>query len=164
MVHVAYIGLGSNLGNRKENLMKAVECLRAHSEIEVEALSSVYETAPVGVKDQPSFLNMVVRIKTALEAGNLLQTLQRIEERMGRRRTKRWGPRVIDLDILLYDRKSIRSSCLQVPHPRILERAFVLIPLLEIDPGISLPDGTLLKDAISRIGTAEQAVSLFRDG
>jgi len=162
MVHVAYIGLGSNLGNRKENLMKAVEYLRSHGEIEVEALSSVYETAPVGVKDQPPFLNMAVKIKTVLEARNLLETLKRIEERMGRRRTKRWGPRVIDLDILLFDRKSIRSSCLQVPHPRILERAFVLIPLLEIDPEISLPDGTLLKDAISRIDTAEQAVSLFK--
>jgi len=137
----AYLGLGSNLGNREENLKKAVALLDATGGIEVERRSSWYETAPMGKTDQGWFLNSVARIKTTMPARELLRAVLAVEQRLGRVRRERWGPRTIDIDILLYDDISVNEPDLEIPHPRMLGRAFVLIPLAEIAPDLILPDG-----------------------
>jgi GTP cyclohydrolase-4 len=135
---VVYLGLGSNLGDRQANLVEAVQGLG--SQVRVERLSSIYETEPAHVVDQPRFLNLVLRGTTALAPLELLAFLKRIEERMGRRETVRYGPRPIDLDILFYGDQVIRTDGLEVPHPRIAERGFVLVPLVEIAPSLVHPD------------------------
>ncbi|MGI9861061.1 2-amino-4-hydroxy-6-hydroxymethyldihydropteridine diphosphokinase [Moorella naiadis] len=137
----AYLGLGSNLGNREENMKKAVALLDATPGIEVERLSSWYETAPVGKTDQGWFLNSAARIKTTMPARELLRAVLAVEQQLGRVRRERWGPRTIDIDILLYDDINVTEPDLEIPHPRMLERAFVLIPLAEIAPDLILPDG-----------------------
>lgn len=128
--HIVYFGLGSNLGDRQANLVEAIQSLRA--QVHVERISSVYETEPAYVTDQPRFLNMGVKGATALPPHELLAFLKRIEQRMGRRQTVRYGPRPIDIDILFYDDQVIRSEGLRIPHPLIAERGFVLVPLNEI--------------------------------
>lgn len=155
-MHSAYIGLGTNLGDRWQNLALALEYLEKRG-IVIDALSSVYETEPQGVVDQPWFLNMAARIKTDLSPHSLLEVILDIEAQMGRVRLERWGPRIIDLDILLYEKVVLKVPDLQIPHPRLTERAFVLIPLLEIDESLTLPDGTLLKDYLPNI-TGNQGV------
>ncbi|WLR50928.1 2-amino-4-hydroxy-6-hydroxymethyldihydropteridine diphosphokinase [Bacillus tianshenii] len=132
MKHLAYIALGSNVGNREENLLLALQMLSEHSSITINATSSIYETEPVGYTDQPQFLNMVVRVQTDLPAVKLLQITQRIEVECGRVRDIRWGPRTLDLDILLFDRENIETEQLIVPHPRMMERNFVMVPLMEV--------------------------------
>ncbi|RSL29325.1 2-amino-4-hydroxy-6-hydroxymethyldihydropteridine diphosphokinase [Salibacterium salarium] len=127
-----FLALGSNVGDREHYLSQAVEKLKQEPEIDVLQLSSIYETAPVGVTEQPPFLNMVIAIKTGLEAHEVLGTTQKIEQDLDRVREKRWGPRTIDLDILLFNDENIKMEDLYIPHPRICERAFVLIPLNEI--------------------------------
>lgn len=131
----AYISLGSNQGDRMELLRKAVAMLNAKEATRVLCASSVYETAPVGYVDQPPFLNAVVAIETELSPHELLAACQAIEAALGRVRTVRWGPRTIDLDIILIDDLQIDDERLTVPHPRMAERAFVLVPLAEIAPG-----------------------------
>lgn len=133
----AYLSLGSNMGDRLELLKKAVHMLNEHEAIQVEVVSSVYETEPVGLTDQPAFLNIVVEITTSLTPVGLLRECQQIEENLDRVRVIRWGPRTIDLDILLYNHENIETETLTVPHPRMHERAFVLVPLAEIAPGIA---------------------------
>jgi 2-amino-4-hydroxy-6-hydroxymethyldihydropteridine diphosphokinase len=131
-----YLSLGSNLGNREQNLEQAIAALeREH--IRVEARSSIYETEPRDVRDQPWFLNMVVECETEYFPLQLLAVLQRIEREMGRvrRGAAPRGPRLIDIDILLFGTVKIKTAKLEVPHPRMLERRFVLEPLLEIAPG-----------------------------
>lgn len=156
--HEAYIGLGTNTGDRKGNLAAAAAALAQDSRITVIRESSLYETSPVGNPDQPDFLNMVVLVETDVEAPELLRVLLSIEDRMGRVRQERWGPRVIDLDLLLFDQLEICREDLQVPHPRLGERAFVLIPLLEITPGLKLPDGTSLESLLAGIDPDRQKV------
>ncbi|HZG75604.1 MAG TPA: 2-amino-4-hydroxy-6-hydroxymethyldihydropteridine diphosphokinase [Paenibacillus sp.] len=129
---VAYVGMGSNIGDRDVLLAQAVERLNAHPEIQVTDMSPLYETDPVGYEDQPPFLNMACRIETSLPPERLLETTLGIERDLGRERTVRWGPRTIDIDMLLYDNTTIRTETLTVPHPRLMERAFVLVPLLDI--------------------------------
>lgn len=129
----AHIGIGSNLGDRQGNCQKAVALLRMEKQ-SVLKRSSLYETEPWGVEDQPRFINMAVEIRTGLKPEDLLRLLKKIEEDMGREHTRRWGPRVIDLDILLYDDLIIAREELRIPHPRMHERAFVLEPLAEISP------------------------------
>lgn len=107
--------------------------------IQVTAVSSLYETAPVGVTDQPPFLNAAAAIRTTLTPEGLLQALLHLENEMGRARTLRWGPRVIDIDILAFGERRISTPALTVPHPRLWERAFALVPLAEIAPGLTLP-------------------------
>ena len=136
---MAYIGLGTNLGNRQANLQMALKELTTLPTMELCRVSSVYETAPVGMTDQPDFLNMVAQGETTLSPRELLDALLHIENKMGRTRTVRWGPRVIDLDLLLYGDTQISLPGLTVPHPRLPERAFVLTPLAEIAPGLILP-------------------------
>lgn len=135
----AYISLGSNIGERSENLKGAIEKLEGHPEIKVVNHSSVYETDPVGYENQDQFLNMAIEVKTNLKPYELLEVCLEIEKELGRKRDIRWGPRTIDLDILLYNQENIKSEKLTVPHPRMHERAFVIIPLLEIHPNIKLP-------------------------
>lgn len=128
----AYVGLGSNLGNREHYLRSALEKIAANA-IVITNISSIYETEPVGVVDQPSFLNMVIEIETTYSPIELLDYLQAIETECERQRNVQWGPRTLDLDILLYNQVNIKSDRLEVPHPRMKERGFVLIPLYEIN-------------------------------
>lgn len=132
-----HIALGSNLGERLQHLARARELMGEF--VHISAESSVYETPPWGVVDQPRFLNQVVRGSTALAPLHLLNSLKAVERQMGRVKGVRYGPRIIDLDILLYGRRVINYKRLQVPHPRMLERAFVLVPLAEISPDLIVP-------------------------
>lgn len=139
-MNTAFLSIGTNLGDRERFLKLALTSLCATDGIESIEMSSIYETAPVGVTDQPDFLNMVVRVETVLESLELLEECQRIEKELGRERTIRWGPRTADLDILLYNSDRIESETLSIPHPRMRERAFVLIPLTELAPDCIDPD------------------------
>ncbi len=128
------IGLGSNLGDRPQNIMTAIEKLGQHKDIQIEKVSSLYETKPVGVTTQPDFINGVISITTSLSPLALLRVCLKVEEEMGRIRDERWGPRNIDIDILVYHDLMMEDEVLQIPHPRLHERCFVLVPLQEIDP------------------------------
>lgn len=132
-----YLALGSNLGDRLRNLRDAVKQLSPA--VRVTRVSSVYDTEPWGMTDQPRFLNIVVEAETALPPAALLKLLKGIECAMGRRDTVRYGPRVVDLDILLYDDWVFKTSVLEIPHPRLAERRFVLVPLSEIAPEMRHP-------------------------
>ena len=161
MAHV-YLGLGTNLGDRAENLQEALTRLGAAC-IRVLTASSVYETEPVGVRDQPWFLNMVCAVETHQTPCGLLSSLRRIECTMGRSRTLRWGPRIIDLDILLYDEVIRADPCLTIPHARMTERAFVLRPLAEISPDLIFPGTELtIKELLQRLNDPEEARRIGR--
>ncbi len=133
-----YLGLGSNLGERERFLLEALNRLHFAGKICITRWSSIYETEPVGNVEQGPFLNMVVEGKTALSVEQLLHKVLEVERHGGRIRNVRWGPRTIDIDILLYDHISLKTENLTVPHPRLTERAFVLIPLAEIAPDLVL--------------------------
>lgn len=135
----AYISLGSNMGDKEEALRHAVALLNDHEAIQVSAVSSIYDTDPVGYEEQDVFLNIVVKIDTTLAPQALLEACQEIEQELKRVRIIRWGPRTIDLDILLFNDEVIETDTLSVPHPRMHERAFVLVPLAELDKMITLP-------------------------
>ncbi|WP_456265934.1 MULTISPECIES: 2-amino-4-hydroxy-6-hydroxymethyldihydropteridine diphosphokinase [unclassified Bacillus (in: firmicutes)] len=136
MNNTAYIALGSNIGKKETYLKEAIKKLHEHPEVQVELISSIYETAPVGYENQDDFLNMAVKITTSLRPEELLSLTQKIENELGRTREVRWGPRTADLDILLYNRENIETEQLVVPHPRMYERLFVLVPMSEICPEI----------------------------
>jgi 2-amino-4-hydroxy-6-hydroxymethyldihydropteridine diphosphokinase len=152
VVKAAYLGLGSNVGDRREHLEAAVGALPAHG-VEVVASSSVYETEPVGpVPDQRDFLNACLRVGTALTPDQLLEACKQVERELGRRGADiRHGPREIDVDLLLMDGVALVSGVLVLPHPSILERRFVLVPLLELDPTLKDPAGTALADALAAL-------------
>lgn len=133
MKNTVYLALGTNQGDRLNYLQKAIKMLVNHPDISVIDHSSIYETEPVGYTEQPKFLNMVLHLHTSLNAFELLDFTQKTEGGLGRKREIRWGPRTIDLDILLYNDENIESERLIVPHPRMFERAFVMVPLLEIN-------------------------------
>ena len=135
---IAYIGIGSNLGNRQENCLRAIELLQKKGIIVIKR-SSLYETEPWGVKDQPRFINMAIEIDTSLEPKELLKILKNIEKELGREKSSKWGPRIIDLDILLFDDIILNEDNLKIPHPLMQERDFVLRPLCEIAPDIYHP-------------------------
>lgn len=136
----AWVGLGSNQGDAVDHLREALRRLAAAPEVGITARSSLYRSAPWGDPDQEDFVNAVVAVETSLDAPGLLQVLHAIEETMGRTRSeRRWGPRSIDLDLLLCDTGTRQEADLQLPHPRMHQRAFVLIPLLEIAPGTMIP-------------------------
>ena len=137
-VATVYIALGSNVGDREKNLREALRLI-GESGIQVRKVSSIYETEPVDYLDQPWFLNAVLKAETSLAAEELLTTLRGIESQMGSKKAFAKGPRLIDLDILLYDDATIDTPNLQVPHPRMLLRNFVLVPLAEIAPGLRHP-------------------------
>jgi 2-amino-4-hydroxy-6-hydroxymethyldihydropteridine diphosphokinase len=146
MAEIAYLGLGSNLGDRLGTLQAAVDRLGAEDGIRVDASSRVWETAPVGGPEQPDYLNAVVRVETELEPRELLAACRRVESALGRERAERWGPRTIDVDVLLYDARTVDEPDLTVPHPRLAERAFVLLPLMELEPDPRVPDGRRLAE------------------
>jgi 2-amino-4-hydroxy-6-hydroxymethyldihydropteridine diphosphokinase len=136
-VHVVFLGLGANLGDRLLQLQLAVNLLRER--MEILAVSSVYDTGPMLVTDQPRFLNLVCSARTALAPKELLALLQSVEVRLGRVAGPRYGPRLMDIDLLLYNDLVFAEQCLTVPHPRMLERAFVLVPMAEIAPALCHP-------------------------
>jgi 2-amino-4-hydroxy-6-hydroxymethyldihydropteridine diphosphokinase len=140
METTAFVGIGSNLGDREANLRSAIELLTAEDGIEVVAVSEVRETEPVGPVEQGPFLNGVVQVETTLPPGDLLERLLSVESRLGRVRTERWGPRTIDLDLLLYGSARVDEPGLTVPHPRLHERRFALEPLLDLDPTLEIPE------------------------
>jgi 2-amino-4-hydroxy-6-hydroxymethyldihydropteridine diphosphokinase len=152
MNNVVYLSLGTNIGEREHNLGQAIKFLLQDENIMLIDLSSIYETDPVGYNDQPSFLNLVVKIHTSYQPLELLTKTQQIEVELGRVRDIRWGPRTIDLDILLYNQENIQTEPLTVPHPRMTERGFVMIPLYEINPDIQIPGKKLiLNELISQL-------------
>ncbi len=154
MAAVAYVGIGSNMGDRLANLRAARDRLRATNGLEVLRASAVYETAPWGVEDEPAFLNAVVEVSTVLTPRGLLPVCLAIEEAMGRTRGGRWGPRLIDLDVLLYEHEVVRGDELTIPHPYLEERAFVLAPLADLIPDRTLPSGRTVAQALDSVGTA----------
>lgn len=162
-VRIGYLGLGSNIGDRARHLLGAIDLLGEH-EVEVLAVSSGYETEPVGeILDQPDFLNAAIRIKTALEPEALLDACKAIEAEHGRMfGGPRHGPRSLDVDLLLLGDVEFESERLTLPHPEVTSRRFVLAPLLELDPGLTLPDGTRLDAALERLGGDQRAERLGR--
>lgn len=153
-----YLGLGSNLGDRASHLRAATSMLRERG-VEVEAVSSAYETEPVGeVLDQPDFLNAAVRIRTALEPEALLDLCKKIEAEHGRDfAAPRHSPRPLDVDVLLLGDVELSTDRLTLPHPEVTSRRFVLAPLLELDAELALPDGTRLADALAALGPGQRA-------
>lgn len=152
-----YLSLGTNLGDRKANLRRAV------SELEGElgaalSLSSVYETEPWGYTDQPAFLNMCAKFRSDRSPEELLSLVKGIEARMGRQRSVRWGPRLIDMDLLKVGRLRRRSELLELPHPRMWERAFVVVPLSEVAPRMKAPDGRSLRQLARDMEAAGAAI------
>jgi 2-amino-4-hydroxy-6-hydroxymethyldihydropteridine diphosphokinase len=128
----AYVALGSNIEDRERYLQQAIEALDNHPHIHISACSSIYETVPVGYIEQEPFLNMAIALDTTLGADQLLHVMLGIEQQLGRTRDVRWGPRTLDLDMLIYGKELISTPDLTIPHPRMHERAFVLVPLAEV--------------------------------
>ncbi len=153
MTTTAYIALGSNLGNPQQQLTCAVSALQQLPQSEFLALSPWYQSKPHGPVSQPDYLNGVAAIATELPPTELLQQLQTIENNQGRIRAERWGPRTLDLDILLYGNKIIELPELSIPHPAMKQRNFVLLPLADIAPELVLPDGTALQQLLENTGT-----------
>lgn len=167
----AYAALGANLGDREESLREAIRRLGEIEGIEVRRTSSVYETDPVGYTDQPPFLNMAVALGTSLSALELLHAMLGIEREMGRVRDIRWGPRLIDLDLLLYEGVRSDTEELTLPHPRMGERAFVLVPLSDVWPSEGEPfpwpeaisEEARRRDGIRKWESAESAVPIRKE-
>lgn len=157
-MRVGYLGLGSNVGDRESHLRAAVELLRERG-VEVEAVSSTYETEPVGeVLDQPDFLNAAIRIRTELEPEELIDVCKEVEAGRGRNLdAPRHSPRPLDVDLLLLGDLELGTDRLTLPHPEVASRRFVLAPLLELDPELTLPDGTRLADALDALGPGQRA-------
>jgi len=148
----AYVGLGANVGPREETLRQAVELLATEDGVEVVGVSTLRETDPVGVVDQPRFLNGAVAVGTTLSPRELLDVLLRIERTLGRVRDgTRWGPRTVDLDLLVYADEMVDEPGLRVPHPRLQERRFALEPLAELDPGLVIPGAGRVLDVLSAL-------------
>lgn len=148
---IAYLSLGSNLGDRLKQLRDAARLIESFKGIKIEKISSVYETEPVGNVPQENFYNLVIKIKTDLLPYRLLEIAQIVERQFGRKREARWGPRTLDIDILLYDSVVINEKDLIIPHPEMCNRAFVLVPLLEIEPDLKMPGGNPPRHFLDRV-------------
>lgn len=147
MTELAFVALGSNQGDRRAYLQAGLDDLAALEGVEVQGASAVYETAPVGYTDQPFFLNAAASLRTTLDPESLLLGLQQIEARHLRQRQIHWGPRTLDLDLLLHGSHTAATPALQLPHPRMLDRCFVLAPLCDLAPDLPHPcTGRLLGD------------------
>ena len=152
MIESAYIALGSNLNNPLQQVLAAIEAIKAIPESRVVAVSSFYRTKPLGPQDQADFLNAAVLLQTALQPEILLDKTQQIELEHGRvRKAERWGPRTLDLDIMLFGDQVINTPRLTLPHYALKEREFMLYPLFEIAPNLIFPDGELLSDRIALV-------------
>ena len=159
------IGFGSNLGESIELCRTAIDALRGHAAIEVLRVSSLYRTKPVGYADQPWFINGALLCTTAMEPGDLLNCLQAIEKDLGRERLLRWGPRTIDLDILFFGSREIDTPALIIPHPRMHERLFVLMPLVEIAPAWVHPGFSVTaREFLDRLAAEKNSQEIQRVG
>lgn len=146
-----FIGLGSNLENPLEQIDRAISNLREMPFSKVECVSSIYVSKPMGPQNQPDFFNAVAQISTTLKPLELLRELQKIEEKQNRRRMSHWGPRTIDLDILIYGHEVLETDELNIPHPGLTTRAFVLNPLFEIAPALVLPSGECVSELMMSV-------------
>ncbi|WLD93489.1 2-amino-4-hydroxy-6-hydroxymethyldihydropteridine diphosphokinase [Alkalihalobacillus sp. AL-G] len=152
-----FIALGSNIGEREEYLRRGLQSIGQLKNTTVKRVSSIYETEPVGFTEQAPFLNMVAEIETAFSSNRLLEELLQIEKKLDRTREIHWGPRTLDLDILLYNQENIQSEELKIPHPRMLDRGFVMIPLYELQPDLQFPHtdqrfSTIIEERINHEG------------
>lgn len=149
----SWLSLGGNQGDSRTVLASAVDCIRQLPATRLRAVSPLYETPPWGDESQANFLNAVVRVETTLAPGDLLLALQEIEQSLGRVRDpeRRWGPRMIDIDILMFDELVVDLPGLTLPHPRIAERAFVLTPMVAMDPAVWIPDHGLARDLLAEL-------------
>lgn len=157
MNNEAYLALGSNMGDRELYLKNALISLSNNSSIKIVNISSIYETDPIGYADQNEFLNMVIQVKTDLTAFELLEVTQTIEKKLERKNDVKWGPRTLDLDILLYNHENIETEQLIVPHPRMFERSFVLIPFFElnsnaVNPTTQVPVSVIIEQLSDKKG------------
>ncbi len=152
---LAYIGLGSNLNNPKQQIKDAVVALNQTNDIKVVGLSSLYQSKPIDGSEQPDYINAMCKIDTHLTALELLYVCQNIEDKQHRVREKKWGARTIDLDIILYGVQVIASKQLVIPHPQMMNRAFVLVPLAEIEPDLKVPVLGDLQELINKINILE---------
>jgi 2-amino-4-hydroxy-6-hydroxymethyldihydropteridine diphosphokinase len=152
--HTVFLGLGTNLGDRYANLQTALDALSP--KVRLTARSQIYQTPPWGYTDQADFLNMVVSAETGLKPRRLLRYLKKIEKKVGRIATFRWGPREIDIDILFYDDLSLETPKLTIPHPRLHQRAFMLVPLADLAPDLRHPvTGKTIREHLAEVDTAE---------
>lgn len=159
-----FLGLGSNLGDRLVNLKSCLAILAQSAEIKIKKLSSVYESDPYGDKHQPRFLNMVIEIATNRDPLSLLKFTQQVEQQIGRKKTRFWGPRIIDVDILTYKNRIVKHPMLQIPHPQLHLRQFVLLPLKEIATRFTHPGtGKNIDQLISECQDTSQ-VDWFKEG
>ncbi|MGE7093917.1 2-amino-4-hydroxy-6-hydroxymethyldihydropteridine diphosphokinase [Lysinibacillus sp. NPDC048646] len=158
-----FLSIGTNIGERYDNLQQAIKLLMEKEKIEVVRISSIYETAAVGFTDQADFLNIAVSIKTSYSPSEMLGICQSVENELGRVREFRWGPRIIDLDILLYNHENIETENLIVPHPRMYERAFVLVPLIEITPTPVGEQLQLAHDTLKQLNCENEGVTLWKE-
>lgn len=157
------IGLGSNLGERECQLEQALQRLEQAGDLNIIGVSNLYETKPVGDTDQPEFMNMAARVETLLAPLELLQRCLAVENKMGRVRTRRWGPRIIDIDLLEYNARRVYQPELTLPHPEIVNRGFVLIPLNDIAPELILENGkTVAEMAGQYLGGTQNDVRLWK--
>lgn len=158
---MVFLGLGANIGDRRQAIAAAVKLLGERPGITVRRVSSLYETSPVGYTDQPDFLNAVIAVDTDLEPLELLDVCLDIERRLGRVREKKWGPRTIDIDLLLYEGRQVNCSRLTIPHPFVHKRPFVLVPLAEIAPDLPVHAGKTAGELLA--GFDETGVRLFEE-
>ena len=160
----AWIGAGSNEGDRLGFVKRGLKLLVDDPAIELATVSSLYDTAPYGVEDQPRFLNLVAGLDTDLPAESLLARLLEAEDRCGRVRRERWGPRTLDLDLLVYGDEMLTTDVLTVPHPGIVERAFVLVPFAEVAPDVAVPGaGATVSELLERLGDTSDVVTRIGD-
>ncbi len=158
MPTLAFLGLGSNIGDREANLREALSRLERAPGVNLLRRSRVYQTAPIGVTEQPEFLNMVVEVEVAegIAARDLLTLVKQIEAEVGRKQRERWGPREIDIDVLLFDDQRLVEDDFEVPHPRMWERAFVMAPLAELEPQMRTPSGETVAEVARRLGEQQR--------
>ena len=159
---IAYLGLGSNMGDPATHLAATCDLLHQHPAITVEAVSSLYRSAPVGVTNQAWFVNATVRLQTDLSPRSLLAVTQAVERRVGRTPTYRWGPRVVDIDVLLYGDLQLQTRYLTIPHAALQARAFVLVPLYELAPHLCLPSGEAIKTLLDALPSHEDVQRIGR--
>lgn len=160
--HNAYVALGSNLNDPLNNLLSALSCLNQDNSWQLVSYSSLYGSKPMGPQDQPDYVNAVCQLRTTLSAYDLLQALHGIEDEFGRKRTRHWGERTLDLDLLLFDEQSHQTPELTVPHPGLYERNFVLLPLLEIAPALVLLNGKTVSEQAKTLTESALDVLIYR--